>query len=328
MSMFGILGIALLAAWGPQDTGAHWITGGMPAQAGAWPSIVSIQAEEVHKCTGVLVAPTVVLTAGHCDAPELDTVFVGGTDLWDFTTGEVIPIASRVRYPESWASYDLTLVELTEPATALPSPIARACALPHLKDGATVELVGFGATDVWGTIATHVLMEARTTITDADCSREDAGCHIRVQPGGEFIAGGNGVDTCTGDSGGPAFLWTPWGEPVLAGLTSRAASPSETPCGDGGIYVRADAVADWVETTSGIQLTDPDCDADPIIARDPSASPRPWSDTSIDTGALPERPSGPAGGCGCASQPAGPPLRWIAFSVALIACVRFRAFPT
>ncbi|MEE2751344.1 MAG: trypsin-like serine protease, partial [Myxococcota bacterium] len=88
--MFGILGIAMLGAWGAEDTGPHWVTGGTAAPAGAWPSIASIQSEEVHQCTGVLVAPTLVLTAGHCDGPHLDSVFVGGTDLWDFSTGEVI----------------------------------------------------------------------------------------------------------------------------------------------------------------------------------------------------------------------------------------------
>ncbi|MEE2752275.1 MAG: trypsin-like serine protease, partial [Myxococcota bacterium] len=223
-----------------------------------------------------------------------------------------------------WNTYDLTLVELSEPAIAQPAPIARSCALEHLKDGATVELVGFGATDVWGTIATHVLMEARTTITDADCSRTDAGCHSRIQPGGEFIAGGDGVDTCTGDSGGPAFLWTPWGEAVLAGLTSRASSPAETPCGQGGIYVRADAIADWVEATSGVPLRDPDCDADPITVREPNSQPHTWQDTSLDTGVEAVSPAEPVGGCGCTTQRKSTPLQWWPIVVCLLASVRFR----
>ncbi len=326
--MFGIIGIAFLAAWGPQDTGRYWITGGEPAPPGAWPSIVSIQAEQVHQCTGVLVAPKLVLTAGHCDGPHLDTVFVGGTNLWDFSTGEVVSIENRVRYPESWRTYDVTLVELSEPATPPPIAIGRSCALEHLKDGATVDLVGFGATDIWGTIATHVLMEARTTIIDADCSQTDAGCNSSVQPGGEFIAGGAGVDTCTGDSGGPVYLWTPWGEPVLAGLTSRAASPADTPCGEGGIYVRADAIADWVESTSGVQLTDPDCEAESIIVPAPEAQVRGFTDTAIDTAAPKDPPPETVGSCACRSQHHPPPLHWLTFLLMLAASARFRPTPT
>ena len=126
--MLSTLGITLLLAWEGSDTGRHWITGGEPAAAGSWPSIASVQSEGDHRCTGVLVAPTLVLTAGHCNGPHLDSVFVGGTDLWDLSTGEVLPISERTQYPESWRTFDVTILELGEPALAEPTPIARACA--------------------------------------------------------------------------------------------------------------------------------------------------------------------------------------------------------
>jgi hypothetical protein len=55
--------------------------------------------------------------------------------------------------------------------------------------------------------------------------------------------------------------------PLLAGITSRAANPGATPrggveepCGTvPGLYVRVDAVVDWIEDTIGEQLPEPDC---------------------------------------------------------------------
>ena len=41
---------------------------------------------------------------------------------------------------------------------------------------------------------------------------------------------------------------------VLVGIVSRGVHPSKHLCGDGGIYVRTDAIADWVETAAGVEL--------------------------------------------------------------------------
>ena len=61
----------------------------------------------------------------------------------------------------------------------------------------------------------------------------------------EIVAGGNGVDSCNGDSGGPAYVEVD-GEVQLAGATSRATKNFTQPCGDGGIYTRVDRYVDWI----------------------------------------------------------------------------------
>jgi len=66
-------------------------------------------------------------------------------------------------------------------------------------------------------------------ITDAACTRPEVGC----RSGSELVAGGEGPDSCRGDSGGPLYLHTPWG-PLLAGLTSRGVSGDEGSCGQCG----------------------------------------------------------------------------------------------
>jgi secreted trypsin-like serine protease len=290
-----------LAQAAPVETGGvQWITGGQPVEDGAWPSAASVRADGWARCSGVLVAPTLVLTAGHCDSDELDAVFLGGSDLWDMENGELISIVQRTRYPDHWRTFDVSLLTLETPAATTPSPIVRDCALGDLLDGAPVEIVGFGTTDRWGTQSSHVLVSAKTTITDADCSQGDVGCHEDVQPGGELIAGGDGVDTCEGDSGGPLYLWTATGEPVLAGVTSRGVSPADPPCGNGGIYTRLDAIADWIEAESGQELTGPDCDLPRLTANPTSPSPSPWTqDSAVDTGDFTEEPRPAA--CACSS---------------------------
>jgi MYXO-CTERM domain-containing protein len=81
----------------------------------------------------------------------------------------------------------------------------------------------------------------------------DVGCQRAIAPRGEFMAGGSGVDACFGDSGGPVYLETADG-PALIGVVSRGMSVAGVPCGNGGIYVRADKVVSWVQSVTGARL--------------------------------------------------------------------------
>src|SRR5512143_2428833 len=65
------------------------VIGGQNAMAGKWPDVAAILFPEPGGdeplCTGTLVAPTVVLTAGHCydalDPPFPDNVLIGTSSL-------------------------------------------------------------------------------------------------------------------------------------------------------------------------------------------------------------------------------------------------------
>jgi hypothetical protein len=112
-------------------------------------------------------------------------------------------------------------------------------------------------------------MEGYSTISDADCSRDYlngiyTGCNESVRPAGEIAAGGNGVDACFGDSGGPLYLLTDHGD-YVAGVTSRAYAgvPWSAPCKYGGIWVRPDAVINWIENKSGREMPRPVCNEAP-----------------------------------------------------------------
>ena len=250
------------------DAAPTWrVVGGEPAPPGKWPEAAALTyVGGFVACSGVLIHPEWVLTAGHCSA-TVEQVLLDTTDAG--LPGEAIAADAFVAFPDAFDTYDVALVHLASPASSPVARLALDCIVDdHLVDGAAATLVGFGSTSVSGGSAAGLQYEVDIAIADADCGDPEAGCNADVMPGGELIAGGNGEDSCDGDSGGPLFLHTPYG-PYLVGTTSRAAIPASQPCGDGGIYVRTDAIADWFESTTGETLERPDCDA---INRSPAAS--------------------------------------------------------
>jgi endonuclease G len=230
------------------------VIGGGAAPAGKWPDTVAVLWGGQQACTGTLVAPTVVITAGHCIAGDPpDGVLVGASALSRPQEGQTIQVMKAVEYPDSQRSVDAGILVLAQPATAAPRAIATGWAKFDVQNGASVQLVGFGTTDRNGSRPTDSLMEAATTITDFNCSTS-SGCNTGARPDGELGAGGMGIDTCPGDSGGPAYLTTAYGS-FLIGITSRAYDNARYACSEGGIYGRADKIVDWIEKEAGVKVT-------------------------------------------------------------------------
>ena len=253
------------------------VTGGGDAPQGAWPDAAAIlydqgNGQDAQGCTGTLVAPTVVLTAGHCTAPELGTldhVLVGAASLAHPERGETLPVRRIVLYPGWESSSDVAVLVLGKAAHEPPRALATGWARLDIVDGAPVELVGFGAIDDQGLTFVDDLQQARTTITDAACDTMP-GCRDGARPAGELGAGGMGVDTCFGDSGGPLYLMTRQGA-LLAGVTSRGYADATVPCSQGGIYERPDKIADWIEEVAGLQISrgpEPTAAAIEVVAGD------------------------------------------------------------
>jgi secreted trypsin-like serine protease len=268
------------------------VVGGEPLEQGARPEVAAVYFDDAVGCTGVLVAPQVVLTAGHCQAASSVKL-----DAADYAGGEGITVAvERAEvYPEPDDTLDLAALVLAAPVDIAPAPLALGCVLEQgLYDGAAVALVGYGATDRDGNVSTTALHEAAAEVVDADCVAIERGCREAVSPGGELIAVGEGTDTCVGDSGGPVYLQTPWGGFVV-GLTSRAVLDGTAYCEGGGIYTRPDAALEWIEAITG-PLAVPDCPGDTGLSDSGAA------DSGATGGGKPR-------GCGCGGEgPAGPLL--------------------
>ncbi len=250
------------------------VVGGDPVAGGKWDDAVGIvMAASYIGCTGTLIGPKVVLTAGHCvTGYPVTHVLVGSKD-WLSDDGEFIEVEGVHEYPNSWQTYDVALLTLKEASSYEPRALALECVLDeHLQDGAKAQIVGFGATEEWGGGFNSELNEAPTVILDKNCSEDVidggiiTGCNTAVRPGGELAAGGDGVSACYGDSGGPLYLKTGGEGHYVVGVASRLMFGPDAACANGAIWVRPDAVFDWIdETVGGRKLELPSCNAAPIV---------------------------------------------------------------
>jgi hypothetical protein len=183
----------------------------------------------VTACSGTVIDPHFVLTAGHCIVPEIArgaSVVIGSTAA---APTAAIPVAlSRVdpAYDPVTRTHDAALLVLAGAAPVAPVPLAAVG--PSL--GASVKMVGWGETagDA-GDYGTKRTGTALVVATDA--------LTFQVGPGPSL--------PCTGDSGGPALLSLNGAESIV-GITSHG----DPACVVSASYTRADAVtADFIEPT-------------------------------------------------------------------------------
>lgn len=223
--------------------GKFRIVGGVPTTD--FPDCVAVGSGFRFCCTGTLVAPNVVVTAGHCHAGNCRARIFIGPDITRPTEGRLVNVATAVLHPEygQRAHNDLAVLILAEDVTDVqPRQIAPTSVLDAAK---SVRLVGYGNTDVNSTGGFGL----RRMV---DVPRASDNPVFGADPGLEFVAGAPFLDkdSCNGDSGGPAYTLS-GGEFLLAGATSRATNNSTRPCGDGGIYARLDKYVEWMRSIPG-----------------------------------------------------------------------------
>ncbi|HEY4244377.1 MAG TPA: trypsin-like serine protease [Kofleriaceae bacterium] len=307
-----VAALACLALVGARAAAAP-VVGGQTASAGQWPDAVAVIGA-TGTCTGTLIAPDLVLTAGHCGDITPQQVVANSTNY--NVNGERRNVTAVYTYPNWSGTYDAAVLRLAAPYTAFsPRGIGVACTFDGIADGTMVHLVGFGLTTTDATGTNTLLYEAVAPVTDPDCSGGD-GCRASIAPGGELVAGGGGIDTCNGDSGGPLYLDTPRGTFVV-GVVSRGVSASSEPCGDGGIYVRTDKLVSWIEQTTGEALAHDSCDG--------STGSDDGSGSGSDRGGSSDDPPTAVGGC--AASGGATSLAWLVFPVIVLRSLLRRARP-
>lgn len=244
------------------------VVGGTDVAPGDWRATAGIIIDGGVNCTGVLIAPTVVMTAGHCIDPGSDYAVILDTNTLAndaLENAEIINAIQVTEYPNWMQTYDIAILVLERPSRVEPMILSHGCVREqYINDNAPVTIVGYGAIDPQGSQFVNPMQEADTVITDHDCSNLAVGCQASVAPDGELSAGGMGIDSCFGDSGGPLYLRTPSGDFVV-GLTSRGFDNTSPPCSLGGIYVRLDSptVRSWIENQTGVALPESNCGLPP-----------------------------------------------------------------
>jgi trypsin len=235
------------------------VVGGNDAEPGEYPAVAEITFGP-FLCTGTLIAPNWVLSAGHCGsvtgaavaspagwpAPLID-VRIGGLRSGE---GERVPVSRVILNPNYLltAGYDISLLQLSQSSTKAPVKVAGAAERNIWQPGTLETIVGWGATEEGGDTP-DTLQEAQVPITtDPYCADAYGDFDAQTMVCAGFPEGG--VDTCQGDSGGPMFGQTTGGALRVVGATSFGEGCARP--GKPGVYARvADAVLrEWIRSNA------------------------------------------------------------------------------
>ena len=215
------------------------IFGGEATETCAWPSEVSL-----GSCSATLIHPQVIIYAAHC-GEGYNSVRFGETAN---SPGRIEGIQFCKTNPGygNAPGTDYAYCVLSEPVFDVPIiPPVMGCEVDELLvPGAEVVLVGHGEADAGPGYGQK--REAWTTLVQ-----------IRNN---EALLGGDGIDPCSGDSGGPAFIRAKDGSWRAFGIVSYG----PIPCGGGSWYSMMHRAMPWIEgelAQYGVDLT-PCHDAD------------------------------------------------------------------
>ncbi len=237
------------------------IIGGTAVHAGSFPSlayVINIQGSYAYQCSGTVVAPSLVLTAGHC-AENTKTGVRFKPSGYRIVTGAVDPLApgatvSRVLgvivYPgfaRRLDQGDAALLVLANPVTVPPIALVTPSEMKRLKAGSQATMAGWGLTSFAQRLPTETLQSADTVVQGRRW------CAANAPP---FSAKGEicgiappsyATGACSGDSGGPLLAQLPGGSSTIQiGIAVHVYGQCSTHRPS--VFVKVSAIAAWIRT--------------------------------------------------------------------------------
>lgn len=242
----------------PTEGAGISITNGKPARIADWPWQVAVARRPAGKgkrntprartrCGGTVIAPDLVLTAGHCVASirrsragRLEVI--SGRTWLNSKAGQVTRVRDilmptdangKRRYREQYGSadWDIAMLRLRRPVAVTPIKLAGPDEYRAWAPGQTVYTTGWGVTRADSGVPSPRLRVARQVMLKGKVCRLDNGRSFRVKTMNCHGGPGGNASACFGDSGG-ASVAPVGGEYRLVGLTSfgddfcRGAYPS------------------------------------------------------------------------------------------------------
>jgi len=220
------------------------IVGGQNARNGEFPFMASwyYRFSGFPSCGGSLIAPNLVLTAGHCMDIN-GSVRIGCSNALGPCRGEA-NVRRKIRHPQyNGLNYDFMVLELDRSINGVaPIPLNFNSRFPSTNQDLTV--IGFGTTSEGGDVSLDLKKVEVPTVSFETCvAQYGRSINKRIHLCAGFKEGGK--DSCQGDSGGPAFMNIN-GVRTQVGVVSFGSGCARR--NTSGIYARTSGESGWLKT--------------------------------------------------------------------------------
>lgn len=244
------------------ERAASSVIRGEKAPIAAFPWLAAVKYDgpvDSFACSATVVAPRLVLTAGHCAVSEAGRVLDADNFRVAWATAnlkktspaktvEVTRVLLAPGFQPNYMLHDAALLVLATPVGAPAIPLATAADAALYEKGTPLTIAGWGLTGGFAARPPASFRTGETTIGGVQrCRRQAELITPRYDPELQLCATDtrhHRVGACKGDSGGPGIARRPDGSPVQVGIISLGGAFCELSLPE--VQTRVDRISPWV----------------------------------------------------------------------------------